>query len=395
MKELITILRYVISQIIGKILPIAFAFLIARNIGLKEYSKFVEIILLTSLLIGVSTVFNVQLILSSYKFSENQAELMRKAYIFAFIVCLVGTFAYSQIDAYEISSAKLVFSLFVFCYSLSMSILAINNSKLNACFENLKAANNQIYHYLIIYGTGLTSVLLKFDFQITMIIIILGILAVNIQTLKKVNLNINTNIWLNSIPRSTEQFYLFTYVSLVMGANFICVKYANKNFSVTEAALFSLGFQMYGIGIFLPSTLGNILIPKLIQNKNSTIRSRAIYVYITLALTWILVIFACDNLILKYYKLNLHSNEALLFSSQLCVLISVINAYLSQLYISLKRFHYLAIGSCIYFFIMLACIYCFNTNFQNYIYCCFYACLSTFAYYAYIYSKHKFIINSD
>lgn len=128
---------------------------------------------------------------------------------------------------------------------------------------------------------------------------------------------------------------------------YLLINFINNSFGQQETAVFSVAFQFFQIGIFLPSVLGSVFVPILVHNKNSLSDQKKMkLMYIIIALLWLLLSIGLVYPIFKLYGFEIKLELILTFLViQLCVLFSSIQAFYIQNFVATGNFGLLALVS--------------------------------------------------
>lgn len=146
-------------------------------------------------------------------------------------------------------------------------------------------------------------------------------------------------------------FGFFTMLSL-----YLAVKYVNFSFNNKESAIFSITFQFFQIGTFLPSVLGSIFIPKLVKKGDNIDQQKKMkQMYIIIAVVWLLFSLLVLYPICELYNFEFNFEFILTFMiMQICVLFSSIQAFYIQNFVAIGNFTLLAIISALWGAILLS-----------------------------------------
>lgn len=143
----------------------------------------------------------------------------------------------------------------------------------------------------------------------------------------------------------TALFGFLTMLSL-----FFVVRFVNSSFSSADAALFSVGFQFFQIGIFIPSVLGMVFVPSLVKaNDLKAEESRIKRIYVLVSLFWsVLVVIGLVPIFLIYkFDLSVVSVSVFLIM-QLSVVFAVIQTFHIQRKVASGEFTLLAINAVVW-----------------------------------------------
>ena len=140
---------------------------------------------------------------------------------------------------------------------------------------------------------------------------------------------------------------LFGFITML--SLYFSVKYVNNNYNDQLAALYSVSYQFFQIGIFLPSVLGAVFIPKLVKNNNKDENNVMRKSYLFIAVSWVVVCSLMFYPIFKLYDFSFNKNEIVTFIvMQLGVVLSSLQASYNQRYVAMGSFNFLAINALIW-----------------------------------------------
>lgn len=137
---------------------------------------------------------------------------------------------------------------------------------------------------------------------------------------------------------------------LAMLSLFFVIRFVNSNFSSEDAALFSVGFQFFQVGIFVPSVLGVVFVPSLIKASDLKVEESKIkQIYVLISLFWSVLVVVGLVPIFLLYKLELSvSSVSVFLIMQLSVVFAVIQAFHIQRGVASGGFGLLAINAFIW-----------------------------------------------
>lgn len=142
---------------------------------------------------------------------------------------------------------------------------------------------------------------------------------------------------------------------ITMLSLYLLMKFINSSFDSQKTAVFSVAFQFFQIGIFLPSILGSVFVPILVRNKtNGNDQKKMRLTYIFIALFWLLLSTVLFYPIFKLYGFEIKMELILTFLTlQFCVLFSSIQAFYIQNFVAIGNFSFLALVSGVWGSILL------------------------------------------
>lgn len=139
---------------------------------------------------------------------------------------------------------------------------------------------------------------------------------------------------------------LFGFITLL--SLYVLLRSVNLTYTAHDAAVFSLSFQFFQIGIFIPSVLGAVFVPKLVKEQQAAAaQQKKIYVWISLF--WVLCSALALVPVFYIYDFTLDLKSVLTFLLlQLCVPLSSLQAMYIQQHVALGQFHRLAFNALVW-----------------------------------------------
>src|SRR5690606_5658338 len=135
---------------------------------------------------------------------------------------------------------------------------------------------------------------------------------------------------------------IFGFITML--SLYLLIKFINNSFNPQKIAVFSVAFQFFQIGIFLPSVLGSVFVPILVRNKSNVDDQKKMkLIYIFIALIWLLLSVGLVYPVFKLYGFEIKLEFILTFLIvQFCVLFSSIQAFYIQNFVANGKFGFLA-----------------------------------------------------
>ncbi|NUF32154.1 hypothetical protein HUN28_18390, partial [Acinetobacter oleivorans] len=134
---------------------------------------------------------------------------------------------------------------------------------------------------------------------------------------------------------------LFGFITML--SLYFSVKYVNNHYNQQLAALYSVSYQFFQIGIFLPSVLGAVFIPKLVEGNSKDLNKSMKKSYFLTSIIWVFICSLIFYPIFKLYKFSFEKEIVLTFIiMQLGVVFCSVQAFYNQKYVALGRFNFLS-----------------------------------------------------
>lgn len=144
---------------------------------------------------------------------------------------------------------------------------------------------------------------------------------------------------------STSLFGLITLAGL-----YVLMHAAQQRMAATEDAIFALAFQLFQAGIFLPSVLGAIVVPRLVAaGHDGAIDAAALHrrtraVYLGIGIAWLLASLLVARPLLALYGLDAAGATGLVLM-QVAAVLAGLQAYFIQRFVAAGSFGLLASAS--------------------------------------------------
>ena len=184
------------------------------------------------------------------------------------------------------------------------------------------------------------------SFMTISILSIVFTLSLNFQFKNKSLLLISKKEYVNNVGRffTVSLFGFITMLSI-----YLTVQYINVHYNNEQTALFSVAFQFFQIGTFLPGVLGAIFVPKLVISKSNKESNEMKKTYILLSIFWFICCLVIFYPIFIIYKFEINTiNITTFWLMQLAVILSSIQAFYIQKNVAAGNFQILSISSAIW-----------------------------------------------
>lgn len=150
---------------------------------------------------------------------------------------------------------------------------------------------------------------------------------------------------------------------ITMFSLYLSIKNIITNLDMQSAAIYSVSFQLFQIGIFLPSVLGSIFVPKLVNDHSLEYLKKMKKIYIYISFAWLFFSLLSFYPIFKVYSFNFNTDFVLTFLiMQLCVVFASIQAFYIQNYVAKGEFLLLMFVSFVWGVGLLMLQYLFPNN---------------------------------
>lgn len=382
-------LIFVGSTGLAKLLPILFGLFLASMVGLQSYVYFVEILAQANFLTALATVSYTQMILSSNRLRNERhpQDLALSALVFAAIVSALGGLWAAQTAFHSTPCtgdwdcrASGQRGVWVALYSFGNSALMIQMSLLNAKLKGARAGILLLCGLGLPYAIGALSFALNLRDVSLLLAIAVALPGVALAAYWAANrayltehrtLSLRTLV-ARSLPQTREHGYIMLFAALVLYAHANALSTVSAANDHTLAATFSLGYQLFAIGLFVPGVLGNLVVPLLgrrgQQSADGTCPIAAAYLVISLAS--MAFVQAFGSYMLSWYGLEpSDANRSILMVLQVAVVFASLNALVNQRLAAERRYGAMAGLSIVYLVTLLLAIYLTGHDAASVAYC--------------------------
>lgn len=369
------ILFFIGSSGLGKLLPLLFGLYIANMAGHESYVLFVQLLVQSNFLTTVATVSSVQFILSSKGSQPNvgSRQYAFRAVIFAVIVSIVGGASAAYVSPNQLLCSggwfcwsAVIVGFVVALYSFGNSALTIVMAQFNAELRNARAGLLMFFGLLIPYGIGFTLIQIGLNYYLVFLLLALLFTVIalvaywrcNAQFLLGLNSKETYRLSRLSLPLEKDQIYIMVFVGAILFAHSYAISRVSQENDAAMAAVFALGYQLFAVGLFIPSILGNVVVPRLSRGAvgGAVSISRLAVLYIAISSIWLAFIYLLGESILAWYGLVVNSdNMIILLILQSAVVFGAVNALLNQQFAAKKDFFVMAVLALLYLVVLYLC----------------------------------------
>lgn len=366
-------LIFVGSTGLAKLLPLLFGLLLTSLVGSHSYVHFVEILAQANFLTALATVSYTQMILASNtpEDSHNPQHLAVSALVFAAIVSALGGLwaGHAVPDAIPCNGnwacrAPAQTGLWVALYSFGNSVLMVQMSLLNAKLKGVRAGILLLCGLSLPYAVGALGLALNADDKVLLsaiaatlpIVALTAYWSANHTYLRALRLSSVRTLVALSLPRTREHGYIMLFSALILYAHAHALTAVNTANDHAAAAAFSLGYQLFAVGLFVPGVLGNLVVPLLGRRGQHSTKGvgpiSAAYLVISLTSLSLVQIFGAH--ILSWYGLEPSKvSQGTLLTLQVAVVFASLNALVNQQLAARRRYGAMAGLSIVYLVTLL------------------------------------------
>lgn len=142
---------------------------------------------------------------------------------------------------------------------------------------------------------------------------------------------------------------------ITLAGLYLFVHSVQRELSTADAATFALGLQLFQAGVFLPSVLGGIVVPRMVaagrfgKDDPDALHRRTRALYFGIGLGWLFMSLFLARPLLSLYDLD-SAGAAGLLLIQVAAALAGLQAYFVQRLVAVGRFNLLAVASLVWAF---------------------------------------------
>ncbi|WP_318484232.1 hypothetical protein [Photobacterium leiognathi] len=321
-----------------KVVPLIFSYVIASTLGNEEYTSFISFLLLANVIINFSVLGVVPQVISRNSRSICLSYILIPFSI-AIIIWYFKTLSLVQENWHPI---------YLLIYVIALMVIYLMTAFYNSILENEKAA----WIWIVSGALGLISCAITFIFNSAYPTITVLFISPYMMVALFYILKWHAEKW--SVEQLTFSNFKITLANSIFISSFgfsVVFSFYHIQTSIdgAEKLIFSIFYQFFTIATFLPSTMGNIIVPRLsrgVIKDNYDIIIPLIYLLIFLFLTLFsfLLLFYWSGLVGKLDMHNILINSK--YNSEFALLllttcVAVFNTYKFQVAISQRKFKFL------------------------------------------------------
>lgn len=140
---------------------------------------------------------------------------------------------------------------------------------------------------------------------------------------------------------------------ITLAGLYLFVHSVQRELSTSDAATFALGLQLFQVGVFLPSVLGGIVVPRMVtagrfgKGDADALHRRTRALYLGIGLAWLFVSLFLARPLLALYGLDAAGVSGFVLI-QVAAALAGLQAYFVQRLVALGRFNILAVASLVW-----------------------------------------------
>ncbi len=344
-----------------KITPIVLGFILSRDSGSNAYAGFVSFILFSGLISNISILGANPQIISLKGHNELRDVEYLKITVCGFLpmVCCTAlvlvAFIFDFMPIYLIDLLGYRGIIIAFLYSLGLYFLYVSTAKLNNALLTKEAS-----FVWLGYSVGMIFVTIwwflygnRDPFLLVSLMAFSSILMGVISYEKSIR---SCCFW-RALLSSKGGMYLtilrrqLSYSLFGFGVVGIFFYYQNTLSlqSLEEGVFFSLFYQLFALIIFVPSTLGNIVVPGLVNKKSSYTPLKVYWYYFLISFALCVGVFGVSPYLFSQYEIDVQLYRGdLLLILLLVSLIAGVNSYSTQILVARKKYNVLMMSTAIW-----------------------------------------------
>ncbi|CAH6981760.1 conserved membrane hypothetical protein [Vibrio chagasii] len=321
-----------------KVVPLIFSYMIASKLGNEEYTAFISFLLLANVIINFSVLGVVPQVIS-----RNSRSICLSYILIPFSIAII---------IWYFKTLSLVqekwHPIYLLLYVIALIVIYLMTAFYNSILENEKAA----WIWIVSGILGLISFAITFITNSAYLTIIVIFISPYIIVASFYMFNWHKEKW--SVEKLTFSNFKKTLVNSIFISSFgfsVVFSFYHIQTSIdgVEKLIFSVFYQFFTIATFLPSVMGNIIVPRLsrgVIKDNHNIIIPLIYFLIFVFLT----VFSVFSL-LHWSEFGGHLNMQRIlinstYNSEITLLllttcVAVFNTYKFQVAISQRQFKFL------------------------------------------------------
>ena len=351
----------------SRAMPLLFGIFLTRNYGHDAYASFVLLLSLVGLLTSAATMNIVPNILSAPPLVKDGGKAVAQYAIAGFmmtaVAALVACVVLSLFPNWGVAAKygnlyPHYFDLvYIATYGVGFSLLQLVVAQYNQRCRHEQAGYAALVVMSAAYGSGMLAYYVGMD-----VCRVLGTIgAVFLAGTAWLCLRINAAVWreqgLGALIRSTfallkqekVNFYLPSlFTGLLLLTQYELLAGVANHMPAADAATFSLAFQLFAIGLFIPGILGHVVLPQLGLDQHKQPEKTGIFsrmellcfaIYALIGIGWVGASTLGLPIVMTYYKLpDTDATRQVIFTMQLAALVAAIHAVNNQMFILRKRY---------------------------------------------------------
>ena len=366
-------LMMVVGAAVAKVFPILFGLYLSRVFGFADYANFILIVTYAAALTAVAAMGSAPQILRLGAVDEPDKHVITVVTIgvlFTVVLVVLSSIFWFFLAAKPLAAQSDGFGLFLLGeMALGLIFYAISQAIFNVNGKFRAAGTSSIVTYAgsavlgmsvgFVWGVDTLALLAYFTFFMVASLLFFIISQRHyIKTWRMYRRLMNVRDLIAGM-KATLRTSLFGVVTLV--GFFMIMAIVHTTLSVHDSAVFSMSFQLFQAGIFLPSILGGIVIPKMVSatktpdldgEKEIHKKIRILYFAVGVSWTVLVAVFAYPLLGLYGFDQNTESAYAIVLF-QIAGIFAVMQAYHIQKGVSSGHFGLLATAAIVWLLVAL------------------------------------------
>ena len=336
----------------SKMIQLLFTFYLFHSFGYGSLATFVLILSLSAAMSSIVSLGGSPQIIRAGAYEDPTqyiqsiigTMLLTSIIIIVFAICYVlftdNNFFIESFTKFDYLLNTILVTLSFIVYSVIQSYLSYKQS-----YRSLGLYTLTIYSLplllSLVQGVITNSVkYVLFTYCLTFFLMNITILIKVIKGNISIKESIKTIIYGRDVSNKLSSFLgVASFGFIPMVGLYLLVRYVNNNYNSQDVAVFSVAFQFFQIGVFLPGVLGSIFVPMLIKNKNRESIYNMKKIYIAISIVWVAICIFGFYPLFYLYKFNYsYGSVSTFLLLQTCVVLASIQAFYIQNYVAIGGF---------------------------------------------------------
>lgn len=397
---MLTIIRkttfLVFATSLSKLLPLLIGYFITLQSGQTNYATFVSFLLFAGVLTNFSSLGCCPQVLSIDGHSEKGAALFSHLILLGLISVFFVTavvFFFINLNLINISNEFSNYIHFSIFYSIGMFFIYITTARLNSLDKHDCASSIWLLYALILFFCSLIWYFFHLEEKIMFIFMVssslisgmFGFFLVSKASESSLFAVYDFNLMISMVKKGIQ---LSLFGLLIVGL-FFYLQVSLASIDESEGAAFSFFYQFFSLIIFIPSVMGNIVVPALVKGSRGKSVFFIFYFLFSVFLSSLFYIFY--PYIANFYDLsNMGRSSDLIAFCMFCITAAT-NSYLSQIFVAKKEYSWMLFFSFLWVIFIMTYLFIDGMNLGSILRAFFYAYLMVFLCSFLLIKKRKYL----
>ncbi len=356
---------FVLGVGIGKLVPVLFGFFLSRQFGAGGLAGFVLVLTYSAALSAVSNLGSVPRIIRAGAHANINLTILRAVLSGLLIqaallaISLIYWILFSDdVLLHALDSPKLEQAWVVLCslglvlYSMAHAIYSAHRAYLRVGLSSIAIYGGAAIAGWLAGSVADVEMALNAYFSIFFLVSLL--FFISSQRIISREWRQIGSLLIDAVSDLKQVLITSLFGVITQGGFYLMMNVVQRDLPTGETATFALAFQLFQAGIFLPSVLGSVVVPRMVSVYNDGLAETKIQLerqiqraYLLIGIIWLVVITCVANLLLALYGLD-NSGALGLIVLQFSALLAAQQAFYIQHFVALGRFGLLAFVSLIW-----------------------------------------------